>query len=152
MKTLTRIAVIAAVIAFLVPFTSQNVRAQGKHPAYLHALSDLRDARAHLHVRTAALCTVKRARPLKRLTTPSMKSSAPHSTTARTLKITLPWTLTIRWAGRLHKARELLDKAHHDIEKEEDNPEARGLRDRVIMHIDRAHHHVDEAIAIVDTH
>jgi hypothetical protein len=26
------------------------------------------------------------------------------------------------------------------------------LRDRVIMHIDRAHHHVDEAIAIVGRH
>jgi hypothetical protein len=152
MKTLSRFAVIAAAIAFLVPFTSQNVRAQGKHPAYLHALSDLRDARAHLaRPDGGALHGEERAAieeidhaidEIKRAAFDDGKNIEDHA----------PVDPHNPWAGRLHKARELLDKAHHDIEKEEDNPEARGLRDRVIMHIDRAHHHVDEAIAIVDTH
>ena len=55
------------------------------------------------------------------------------------------------WAGRLHKARsKCWSDARHDCRKEEDNPETRGLRMRVLRHIDEAHHHVEEAIAIVD--
>jgi hypothetical protein len=152
MKTLTKFAVIAAAIAFLLPFTSQNVRAQGKHPAYLHALSDLRDARAHLERPDGgALHAEERAAveeidhaidEIKRAAFDDGKNIADH----------VPVDPHDPWAGRLHKSRELLDKAHRDIEHEEDNPEARGLRDRVLMHIDRAHHHVDEAIAIVDHH
>jgi hypothetical protein len=150
MKTLTKIAVIAVAIAFLVPFTSQNVRAEGKHPAYLRALSDLRDARAHLErPNGGALQAEERAaieeidhaiEEIKRAAIDDGKNIAEHP-------LVDPHK---PWVGRLHDARELLDKAHHDIEHEEDNPEARGLRDRVIAHIDRAHHHVDEAIAIAD--
>jgi hypothetical protein len=84
MKTLTKFAVIAAAIAFLVPFTSQNVRAEGKHPAYLHALSDLRDARAHLQRPDGGL----------KSTAPLTKSSVPHSTTERTLQTALQLTST----------------------------------------------------------
>jgi hypothetical protein len=152
MKTLARVAVIAAAIAFLLPFTSQIVHAQGKHPAYLRALSDLRDAREHLQRPDGgALHAEERAAveeidhaidEIKRAAIDDGKNIEEHP----------PVDPHKPWAGRLHDARELLDKAHHDIEKEEDNPEARGLRDRVIGHIDRAHHHVDEAIAIVDRH
>ena len=149
MKTLTKFAVIAAVIAFLLPYTAQSVRAEGKHPAYLHALSDLRDARAHLErpdggvlraEEHAAIEEIDHAiNEIKRAAIDDGKDIGDHA----------PVDAHRPWVGRLHDARELLDKAHHDIEKEEDNPEARGLRDRVLMHIDRAHHHVDEAIAIV---
>jgi hypothetical protein len=152
MKTLTKIAVIAAAIAFLLPFTSQNARAQGKHPAYLRALSDLRDARAHLErpdggalhaEERAAIAEIDHAiEEIKHAAIDDGKNIGDHP----------PVDPHKPWVGRLHDARELLDKAHRDIEKEEDNPEARGLRDRVISHIDRAHHHVDEAIAIVDSH
>ncbi len=152
MKTLTRIAVIAAAIAFLLPFTSQNVRAQGRHPAYLHALSDLRDARAHLQrpdggalhaEESAAIAEIDHAiDEIKRAAMDDGKNIADRA----------PVDAHKPWVGRLHDARELLDKAHHDIEKEEDNPQARGLRDRVISHIDRAHHHVDDAIAITGGH
>lgn len=152
MRTLTKIAVIAAAIAFLVPFTSETARAQGKHPAYLHALSDLRDARAHLQrpdggalhsEESAAVAEIDKAiAEIKRAAFDDGKNLADHP----------PVDAHDPWVGRLHDARELLDKAHHDLEKEEDNPQARGLRDRVIAHIDRAHQHVDDAIAIADHH
>src|ERR1700678_4445942 len=48
MKTLSKVALIAVAIAFLLPLMTQHASAQPQHPAYLHALSDLRDARAHL--------------------------------------------------------------------------------------------------------
>ena len=64
----------------------------------------------------------------------------------------LPVDKKMDWTGRLHRSRELLDKAHQDVAHEEDDPATRGLQARVLDHIDKAHHNVDEAIAIVETH
>jgi hypothetical protein len=152
MKTFTKSAVIAAAIAFLVPFTSQNLRAQGKHPAYLRALSDLRDARAHLERPDGGALHAEERAAVEEIDHAIAEIKRAAFDDGKNIEERPPVDSHKPWVGRLHDARELLDKAHHDIEKEEDNPEARGLRDRVIMHIDRAHHHVDEAIAIVDTH
>jgi len=41
---------------------------------------------------------------------------------------------------------ELLDKAHNDTAQAEDVPQARGMRDRAVHHIDQAHGTVDDAI------
>jgi hypothetical protein len=49
-------------------------------------------------------------------------------------------------SGRLHKARELLDKARRDASGEEDQPNTQGLQLRVVGHIDEAEHIVDHAI------
>ena len=54
--------------------------------------------------------------------------------------------------GRLHRAKELLEKAHQDIAHEEDNGFAQGLQQRAFGHIDRAIRNVDEAIRWVDSH
>ena len=40
--------------------------------------------------------------------------------------------------GRLHKALQLLRKAHADVAREEDDPITRGLRNRAVRHIDAA--------------
>jgi hypothetical protein len=49
-------------------------------------------------------------------------------------------------AGRFHRALELLDKAHNDIAREEDDPSVRGRRARARPHIDEAHRVVDHLI------
>jgi hypothetical protein len=152
MRTLARIAVIASAIAFLLPFASQNVHAQGKHPAYLRALSDLRDARAHLQRPDGGALHAEEHAAVEEIDHAIDEIKRAAFDDGKNIEERPPVDPHKPWVGRLHDARELLDKAHHDIEKEEDNPEARGLRDRVITHIDRAHHHVDEAIAIVDRH
>jgi hypothetical protein len=41
---------------------------------------------------------------------------------------------------------QLLDKAHNDIAREEDDPHVRGLRNRALHHIDEAHHIVDNLV------
>jgi hypothetical protein len=152
MKTLAKIAVIAAAVVFLIPFTTQNASAQPKHPAYLHALSDLRDARANLErpdggalhaEERAAIEDINHAiNEIKKAAIDDGKNINDHAH----VDAHLPWS------GRLHKSRDLLDKAHHDVSEEEDNPTTRGLQARVIAHIDRAHHHVDEALAIAERH
>jgi hypothetical protein len=47
---------------------------------------------------------------------------------------------------RLRRAQEVLSKARHDLDREEDNPSARGLRDRAWMHIDEAQRAVTRAM------
>lgn len=149
MKILLRIMLLVFVVAMFSPLTNQT-HAQRKHPAYLHALSDLRYARGLLerpnggelreqekeaiHKIDDAIAEIKRASIDDGKNIAEHESVDPH----------LPW------AGRLHKAQELLDDARRDCRKEEDNPETRGLQMRVLRHIDEAHRHVSEAIAIVD--
>lgn len=41
-------------------------------------------------------------------------------------------------SGRLHEAETLLHRAHDDLAQEEDNPAARGLRNRALHNIDDA--------------
>ena len=57
-----------------------------------------------------------------------------------------PIDARMRPDGRFRKALELLDKAHNDTARAEDVPQARGMRDRAIHHIDQAHGTVDDAI------
>ncbi len=152
MRTLLRLSLVALALAFLMPLATSNVSAQGKHPAYLHALSDLRDARAHLQrpdggalhaEEDAAIRDIDRAiAEIKKAAIDDGKNIDDHVAVDSHMD----------WKGRLHRARELLDKAHSDVAREEDDPMTRGLQARVIEHIDKAHHHVDEAIAIVETH
>jgi hypothetical protein len=139
MRILLRLSLVALALAFLMPLATSNVSAQGKHPYYLHALSDLRTARAHLqHPDGGAL----RMEEIKKAALDDGKNIDDH----------VPVDKKLDYSGRLHRARELLDKAHSDVAREEDDPATRGLQARVIEHIDKAHHHVDETIAIVETH
>jgi hypothetical protein len=111
----------------------------GPHPAYLHALSDLRYARAYLaqwgpneqldqwqseaikHI-DAAIAQIKRA------SIDDGKNLDDHPSIDTHLKR----------EDRFRNAEKLLGKAHHDLDKAEDVPESRGLRDNALVEIDRA--------------
>jgi hypothetical protein len=120
-----------------------------KHPAYLHALSDLRWARAllerpdggelHQQEKDAVHEIDKAIDEIKHASIDDGKNLNDHP----------PVDAHLPWGGRLHKSLEMLDKAHKDVMQEEDDPAAQGLQMRAIEHIDKAHHHVEEAIAIV---
>jgi hypothetical protein len=62
----------------------------------------------------------------------------------------LPVDAGLDWRGRLHRSLELVNKAHNDVAQEEDNAFAQGLQQRALEHIDKAHHHIEEAIHIVE--
>jgi hypothetical protein len=76
----------------------------------------------------------------------SARSSGPRSMMAKISRITLRSIVRMRPDGRFRKALELLDKAHNDTAQAEDVPQARGMRDRAVHHIDQAHGTVDDAI------
>jgi len=125
----------------------------GRHPAYLHALTDLRHARAHLENLAAtqhmdkeeehAINEIDKAiDEIKRAAIDDGKNLNDH----------LPVDAGLDRTGRFRRAQELLDKAHNDIAREEDDSSVRGLRDRALHHIDEAHHIVDKLIEQAANH
>ena len=139
----------AAALLVAAPSWADN---PGKHPAYLHALSDLRDARAHLehsggdpadHQEEHAIGSIDKAiDEIKHAAIMDGKNLADH----------MPVDAHMMRRDRFHKAMELLDKARQDVGGEEDQPDTRGLQLRVIHHIEEARLAVKHAIDMFDRH
>ncbi len=135
----------AGLVATTSPVTMQ-AQVPGPHPAYLHALSDLRAARHYLndgwtfgavrHDDDAAIHEIDAAiDEIKRASIDDGKgTNDPFHIDAH-----------LSLHDRFRKANELLASAHNDLSKAEDVPQARGLSDRAIGHVDRAHRIVDNA-------
>jgi hypothetical protein len=117
-----------------------------RHPAYLHALSDLRAARwliehrpgdwAQTNDEVEAVRQIDAAiDDIKKAAFNDGKNPSDHP----------PVDENPDHRGRIHEALQYLNKARADISHEEDNAFANGLRDRAIGHIDgaiRASRHV----------
>jgi hypothetical protein len=119
----------------------------GAHPAYLHALTDLRHARAHLSVATPnwkvdadeqrAIGSIDAAiRDIQEAAIDDGKNLNDHP------PVDERWSRT----DRLRRALELLDGAHHDIDEREQDGWARGLKHRALHDIDEARKAVHHAI------
>jgi hypothetical protein len=151
MKFNSKFAVAALVAVLFLVFTAQATPAPApqRHPAYLHALSDLRLARAHLQRPDGGPLHQQEKDAISEIDKAIGEIKKASIDDGKDLNDHAPVDPSLPWAGRLHKAVELLDDAHHDVTKEEDDPSAQGLQQRAIDHIDKAHRHVEEAIAIV---
>jgi hypothetical protein len=147
LKTMVlRATLMSAGVLMTIAPASMQAQVPGPHPAYLHALSDLRAARHYLadgwawgpvrhdddmaiHEIDKAIDEIKRASidDGKGLNDPFAidRGLSPHD--------------------RFRKANELLAAAHHDLDHAEDVPWSRELRNRAIIHIDQAHGIVDSA-------
>jgi hypothetical protein len=132
------------------PFAA-NADMPGKHPAYLHALTDLRAARWMLEHRPGdaavsrhedmAIAEIdKTIGELKRAAIDDGKDINDHPGV----------DVGGDRPGRLHKALELLRKVHGDVAREEDDPMTRGLRNRAVGHIDAAIHQTEKTIYDVE--
>jgi hypothetical protein len=150
MKLKSRLLLSGLLLAVL-PFAA-NADMPGKHPFYLHALSDLRAARWMLEHRPGdpavsaqedvAITEIDKAiGEIKKASIDDGKNLEDHP----------PVQGINDRPGRLHKALELLHKVHGDVAREEDDPFTKGLRDRAIMHIDEAAHATEHAIGDVRT-
>jgi hypothetical protein len=118
--------------------------APGAHPWYLHALSDLRNARANLERKggdrqmkwdeNEAIAAIDRAiRDLKEASIDDGKNLEEHP----------PVDAHEPRSGRLHKALAALHAAREDVAKEEDNAYANGLKNRAL-------HDIEEAVRLTD--
>ncbi len=110
----------------------------GAHPAYLHALTDLRTARWFLYHQPGdarvyadedgGIREIDAAiGELKHAAIDDGKDIGDH-----------PNVDVSEHGSRLLRAIETLKRAHADVDREEDNPEARGLKHRILENIDRA--------------
>ncbi|WP_198651369.1 hypothetical protein [Dyella sp. C11] len=149
MKLLFKRMILTAGIAVLLPL-SAHADMPGRHPAYLHALSDLRAARWMISHRPGdaavssqediALTEIDRAiDEIKRAAYDDGKDLNDHP--AADMAMDQP--------GRLHQAADLLARVHDDIAREEDDPMTRDLKHRALMHVDQAQAAVDHAISDV---
>ncbi len=146
-----KIATLTLLSAGLLPLAA-HADLPGRHPGYLHALTDLRDARWNLEHRPGdaavsakedvSIVEVDRAIDLaKKAAAEDAKNLGDHPHE----------DANINRPGRLHAAADLLRKAKADVAQEEDNPEARELRNRIVQHIDAAIRANDRAIHDVET-
>jgi len=130
-----------ALVALLAPSASRQTTAsaQGAHPHYLHALSDLRLARAYLD----------RLTPSEHIDDEQMHAIHQIDDAIKDIKLAAiddgknidahaPVDANIQPRGRFSKAREALNAAMNDVNREEDDPHTRGLQRRSIDHIQKA--------------
>jgi tetratricopeptide (TPR) repeat protein len=144
LKNILRLAaVMTLALAATSPSWADN---PGHHPAYLHALSDLRDARAHLQHLSSEGVIDEELRSIDQIDKAIGEIKRAAIEDGKNIEDHVAIDTGLSRSGRLHKALELLDKARHDASGEEDQANTQGLQLRVIAHIDAAHHLVEQAI------
>jgi len=133
-------------ILFMIPKAAPAQQVPGPHPAYLHALSDLRLARAYLDQIAWPPVQRDEEHAIREIDAAINEIKQASIDDGKNLEDHPPIDVRMRPDGRFRKALELLDKAHNDTARAEDVPQARGMRDRAVRHIDEAHGTVDNAI------
>jgi hypothetical protein len=145
------VSMLSGLLLLLVLPLAANADVPGKHPYYLHALSDLRAARWMLEHRpgdaavsgqedVAVIEIDKTIGEIKKAAIDDGKDIHDHPA------VDVPSD----HPGRLHKSLELLRKVHSDLDREEDDPMTKGLKDRAVHHLDEAIHANEHAIKDVE--
>jgi hypothetical protein len=151
MKSIYKLLLAAATLLLFAPGHSSATPAPPReHPAYLHALTDLRHARAHLQRPDGGELKEQEKKAIREIDDAINEIKKASIDDGKDLNDHPPVDAKMDWRGRLHRALELVNKAHNDVAQEEDNSFAQGLQQRALEHIDKAHHHIEEAIHIVE--
>ncbi len=109
------------------------------HPAYLHALSDLRTARWLIEHRPGdPVQSADEAEAIRQIDAGINDIKKAAIDDGKNLNFHPAVDEHPDRPGRIHEALQYLRKARADIAREEDNAYADGLRDRAIRHIDGA--------------
>lgn len=150
MKNLSKLVFAIVAVLLVIPAYASAKAAPGReHPAYLHALTDLRQARAHLQRPDGGELREQEKKAIHEIDDAISEIKKAAIDDGKDINDHAPVDARMDWGGRLHRALELVNKAHNDIAQEEDNGYAQGLQQRALEHIDKAHHHIEEAIEIV---
>jgi hypothetical protein len=119
----------------------------GKHPFYLHALTDLRSSRWLIEHRPGdAAVSGDEDVAITRIDDAINEIRRAAIDDGKDIKDHPPVDANLDRKGRLHRAEDLLKKVHSDIAREEDDPLTKGLRDRAVHHVDEALHATAKAI------
>ncbi|MBP4050239.1 hypothetical protein [Chromobacterium violaceum] len=117
-----------------------------EHPYYLHAMSDLRQARAYL-----ARPDYPQIADDERRAVAEIDAALGEMQRAAIEDGKDPWRYEqpdarMSPTDRFHRAMELLDAARRDAGHQEDDPWVRDLQRRILRHIDAAHRAVQQAV------
>jgi hypothetical protein len=148
MKNYAKLGLMAT-FAVLLLTTFAAADTPGAHPAYLHALTDLRHARAHLEPMTPDArigaaeqrATTEIDAAIREIREAAIDDGKPLSDHP---PVDAQWGRT----DRLRRAMELLDTARRDINQHESDGYARGLKRRALHHIDEAQNAIRHAIEV----
>jgi hypothetical protein len=111
----------------------------GKHPAFLHALSDLRFARANLERKAGdAESKWDEARAVGNIDDAIKEIRSAAVDDGKNLTDHPAVDASLKRGGRLHHALESLEAARRDVNEEEDDNFAQGLKRRALQHINAA--------------
>jgi hypothetical protein len=133
-------------LASLAPLSSMAEEMRGEHPAYVHALSDLRAARWLIAHRAGdAVVADDEAQAIARIDESIQEIKHAAIDDGKDINDHPDVDAKLERKGRLHKAIELLKKVRKDLEQPEDNSSMRELQKRSLHHVDeaiKATHHV----------
>jgi hypothetical protein len=144
MRVTSRLLTFVFVLAFFLAFSAAAGPAPAKYGAYTNALGQLRAARAYiehpdsgeLHDQEKnAMAEIDQAVTELESVVNDGKGPDDHP----------PLDSHLRWIPRLNKAADLLNKAHDNVQKEDDSS---GARERAIEHIGKASKFIQQAIAL----
>jgi hypothetical protein len=143
--------ILRSCLLLLVIVLAACATAPPKHPAYLHALSDLRAARWMLEHRPGdAAVTLHEDEAVSEIDRAIAEIRDAAIDDGKNIHDHPNVDLPRDFPGRLHRAAELLRQVRADTAREEDDPSARGLRNRAIGHVDAALHATERAIHDVE--
>jgi len=132
--------------ALLVPMLA-HADMPGAHPAYLHALTDLRTARAHLEKPAKPSVMWDEAVAVREIDAAINEIKKAAIDDGKPLNDHPPVDAGLDHPGRLHRALELLRKSKADIDAHESNDWNHGLRKRANDHIAAAINFTEQGIA-----
>ena len=148
MKAIWKTTTVLLALAFALPAATSFADVPGAHPGYLHALSDLRYARALLEHDAPASVEHDQHWALHEIDEAIRVIKDAAAEDGKDLNVHPPVQPDGPASGRFHRALEAIGNAHRDVADREHNESARGLRDQAIYHIDEAHSAVEHAIQI----
>jgi len=141
MKSVIRLLLAFSAITFALAFSASAAPDYG---AYHDALGQLRTARAYIEHPDSGVLHDQEKNAMAEIDAAinellsvanDGKGPADHA----------PLDTHKRWIARLNEAAKLLDKAHDNVQRENDGS---GARERAVQHIGEAHKFVEQAIAL----
>jgi hypothetical protein len=134
MKTLARLVLLSSLIVTGTGLASADM--PGAHPYYVHALTDLRQARAHLDYHGANeqrdAEEEHAIRSIDEIIDVVKKAAIADG---KDIKLAEPQDVRLARADRYYQALQLLIAARGDVAQKEDNPRARELKDHAFAQI-----------------
>ncbi len=140
-------AAAAAVALFLAAPLSAQADLPGKHPGFLHALTDLRSARWLIsHRQGDAVVSNHEDAAIQKIVAAISDIQRDAVSDGKALEDHPAADAPASRADRLKRAQDLLRAAHRDVNAEEDNPKAILLKKVALNNIDEATKDLDAAI------